>query len=122
MLGQLSSHLERYMDLLTRRQQVVATNIANADTPGYRTRDLDFQAEFQKALEEAANLEAPRLHAIGLHEVEALTVKNDGNNVSVQREAQLLGETAVRFNIASNFLRAEIRQTRAAIRGGGGQS
>ena len=49
MLDRLAGQLERYMDLLSARQKLVASNIANADTPGYRTRDLDFQGELQNA-------------------------------------------------------------------------
>src|SRR5690348_16845658 len=45
MLYRLAGTLERYMDLLSARQKLVASNIANADTPGYRTRDIDFQSE-----------------------------------------------------------------------------
>ena len=37
------------MDLLSARQKLVASNIANADTPGYHTQDIDFQFEFQNA-------------------------------------------------------------------------
>src|SRR5437868_6288963 len=49
MLNPLAAHLERYMDLLSARQKLVASNIANADTPGYHTRDIDFQKEFRQA-------------------------------------------------------------------------
>ena len=49
MLQPLAGQLERYMDLLSARQKLVASNIANADTPGYRTQDIDFQSEFLKA-------------------------------------------------------------------------
>jgi flagellar basal-body rod protein FlgB len=50
MLDPIAGTLERYMDLLSARQRLVASNIANADTPGYKTRDLDFRAEFQNAV------------------------------------------------------------------------
>ena len=50
MLDPIAGQLERYMDLLSARQKLVASNIANADTPGYLTRDLDFQSEFQNAI------------------------------------------------------------------------
>src|SRR5258705_13591677 len=49
MLDRIAGQLERYMDLLSARQKLVASNIANADTPGYRSRDINFQAEFQSA-------------------------------------------------------------------------
>jgi len=48
-LDPLAVKLEQYMDLLGARQKLVASNIANADTPGYKTRDIDFQTEFANA-------------------------------------------------------------------------
>jgi flagellar basal-body rod protein FlgB len=47
----LSSSIERYLDLLSARQRVAVSNIANAATPGYKTRDIDFQFEFRSELE-----------------------------------------------------------------------
>lgn len=108
MLDGIGGELERYMDLLTARQKLVASNIANADTPGYRTQDINFQAEFQSAI-----LGTP--HALP---VENLPVKNDGNNVSLDRESRLLAENALRFSIASNLLRGQIQLVRSAIKEG----
>lgn len=91
------------------RQKLVASNIANADTPGYRTKDIDFQFEFMSLTEE----EKPRIV-----EVPALKVKNDGNDVNLDREARLLAENSMRFNFASNMLRSQIRAIRSAIQEG----
>ena len=56
MLDRVAGQLERYMDLLSARQKLVASNVANADTPGYITKDLDFQGEFQSAAGFAPNV------------------------------------------------------------------
>lgn len=96
------------MDLLSARQKLVASNIANADTPGYRTQDIDFQAEFRQAMGGAA-------HA---SDVEGLAVKNDGNNVNLDREARLLAENALRFQVASQLMKSQIRAVRSAIQEG----
>jgi len=109
MLSPLSHDLGRYMDLLAERQRLVASNLANIDTPGYRTKDIDFQFEFL-SLESGG-----RPHVI---EPADLVVKNDGNNVSLDREARLLAENALRFNVASQLARAEIRKIRMAIEEG----
>ena len=63
MVDSTTASLERYMDLLTARQKLVASNIANADTPGYKTQDIDFQFEFKSLLEgpTASNHRAGRL-------------------------------------------------------------
>ena len=92
------------MDLLSARQNLVATNIANADTPGYHTQDIDFQSEFQSA----AGISRPM-------DVDGLQVKNDGNNVSLDRESRLLAENALRFQLAAQLLRSQIRSVRTAI-------
>ena len=92
MLDRLSGQLEHYMDLLSARQKLVASNIANADTPGYHTRDIDFQSEFLSALGGV-----PRTV-----EVTGLQIKNDGNNVNLDRESRLLAK----MRCASTWRRA----------------
>ena len=106
MLDPLSNSLERYMDLLSARQKLVVSNIANADTPGYKTRDIDFQEEFRNAIDPAQPTVA---------EVSGLKTKNDGNNVNVDRESRLLAENDIRFNIAINLLRGQFKSLRFAI-------
>jgi flagellar basal-body rod protein FlgB len=105
MLDRLAGQLERYMDVLSARQKLVASNIANADTPGFHTGDIDFQSEFQNASGFSPEVV----------EVSGLPVKNDGNNVSLDRESRLLAENALRFQLASSLLRSQIRMVRAAI-------
>jgi flagellar basal-body rod protein FlgB len=109
MLDPIAGSLERYMDLLSIRQKIVASNIANADTPGYKTRDLDFQGEFRALL--SGGTPKPS-------EIQGLATKNDGNNVSLDREARLLSENALRFNLASSLMRGQIRMVKEAIQEG----
>jgi flagellar basal-body rod protein FlgB len=110
MLESVGGNLERYMDLLSARQKVVASNIANADTPGYKTRDIDFQTEFQNSLSSGASPQ--------ISEVEGLKTKNDGNNVSMDRESRLLAENALRFNIAAQLVKVQVRSLQTAIQEG----
>jgi len=112
MLGPVAGELERYMDLLSARQKLVTSNIANMDTPGYQTVDFDFQSEFQNAL---GGLAAPHAEA-----VQGLPTKNDGNNVSLDRESRLLSENALRFQAAAGMLRSQIQIMRSAIKEGQG--
>ena len=109
MLDAVAGNIENYMTLLSERQKLVASNIANADTPGYKTRDIDFQSELSTA--------TARFQPIAT-EVQGLTVKNDGNNVNLDRESRLLAENALRFNIASNLLHSQLKVVRMAIDGG----
>ena len=106
MLSPTTQNIEHYMDLLAQRQKLVAANLANLDTPGYRTKDIDFQFEF---------MSLPGGATPNVIEAGGLAVKNDGNNVSLDRETRLLAENALRFNVASNLMRAELRNIRKAI-------
>lgn len=106
MLSALGSSLEAYLTALANRQRVVSSNIANADTPGYRARDIDFRNALQQA---AGN------RTVSTVEVSGLAVKPDGNTVSVDREARLLAENALRFSIGANLVRSEVRSVRMAI-------
>ena len=106
MIDGLTNSLERYMDLLSARQKVVASNIANADTPGYKTKDLNFQSDLQAAL--ASGM--PQAVEVG-----GLPVKNDGNDVSLDRESRLLAENDLRFSLASILMRSQIQSVKNAI-------
>lgn len=89
------------MNNISFRQKLVASNIANADTPGYKTQDADFHGDLMAAME-----------------VDGLPTKEDGNNVDLDREARLLSENAMRFSVASNLMRQQLNLVKAAIQGG----
>lgn len=111
MFESLAANYERYMTLLSERQKLVASNIANVDTPGYHTQDIDFSAAFADA---SADEPAPVV------EPEHLAVKSDGNNVDLDREARLLAENALRYQIATNFARGELADVKLALQDGKG--
>lgn len=106
MVSALGTSLEAYLTTLSARQRVVAENIANADTPGYRTKDVDFRTELRNVMDGGSPASS---------EVAGLRTKGDGNNVSLDREARLLSENALRFNIALNLLRSNLKSVRMAI-------
>ncbi len=106
MFDPIQGRMEHYLDLLSARQKLVASNVANLATPGYKTRDIDFQFEFESQIAGGA----PKVT-----EPSGLTVKNDGNNVSLDRETRLLAENAMRFNFVSNLMKNELRMVKQAI-------
>jgi flagellar basal-body rod protein FlgB len=105
-IDKVTNQIEHYMDLLSARQKLVASNIANVDTPGYKTKDIDFQFEFISLAQNALP---------NVTETPGLAVKNDGNNVSLDREARLLSENALRFNLATNLMRSQLKTINNAI-------
>jgi flagellar basal-body rod protein FlgB len=105
----ITDQLEHYMDLLSARQKLVASNIANADTPGYKAKDIDFQFEFMSSMKDATP---------NVIETPGLVVKNDGNNVSMDREARMLSENALRFNLVSALMKTQMKLMTDAIEEG----
>ena len=102
------------MGLLSARQKLVASNIANIDTPGCKTRDVDFHVEFLNQLDGTAAKENPTV-------VEPdLPSRNDGNNVSLDRETRMLAENGLRFQMASLMARGQLKTLRTAIQEGKG--
>lgn len=108
-LSPMAGRIAHYMDLLATRQKLIASNVANADTPGYQTKDIDFQFEF---------LSLARGERPNIIEAPGLAVRNDGNNVSLDREMRLLSETAMRFSVAETLLKGQIKSVRDAIQEG----
>ena len=109
MLDPIAGRLERYMDLLGTRQKLVASNIANIDTPGYKTKDIDFQFEFMSQVDGLG----PDIRGVS-----GLQVKQDGNDVSLDRETRLLSENSMRFNVAETLLKSQLKIVRSAIEEG----
>ncbi|HTC86662.1 MAG TPA: flagellar basal body protein [Bryobacteraceae bacterium] len=110
MLDNVGAGIEQFMNLVSARQKLVASNIANADTPGYQTKDIDFESELQ------SQLTGSKPNVI---EVSGLKNKNDGNNVDMDREARQLAENALRFSVASQLAHSEMSTIRTAIQEGG---
>jgi len=118
--------LERALDQSALRHRVLATNIANVDTPGYRTRDvLTFAGEIEQAMAASGgggdSPMAPPMTPVA-REVRGLMERPDGNNVSVERESLLLAQNQLRFEVAVAFLKTEFHRLALAINGGGSSS
>ncbi len=116
MFGPKALLVARYLDLLSLQQRVTAANVANVDTPGYRTRGIDFASAMRGALDNPARAAAAGAPAV--EELGGLPVKNDGNDVIIERELEQISETAIRFSHALLTLRGSIRAVRNAIHEG----
>lgn len=116
MWGRTITLLERYLDVLSARQRITASNIANADTPGYRARQIDFRSEMESFAFHGAN---DRIPAVRVQDAGG-AVKNDGNNVNLDQEMKALAENALHFTVASALLQRQIQGLRSAIREGRG--
>ncbi len=111
--------LSRALDLTAQRQTLVSQNIANIDTPGYHTRDLDFRQELQRALPPATIRTRRRVPFV--REVQGLIERPDGNNVSIDRESLLMAQNQLQFQTEAQLLHSEFNRLQLAINGGSGQ-
>lgn len=127
--------LGRFLDVDVARMKLIGSNMANIDTPGFQTRDLDFRAELSRAAAETAGSEAGlsyasygsaafahAAYAPVVKRVRGLLERPDGNNVSVERESLLLAETQMKFNLGVQLLKDEFHGISQAINSGGGTS
>ena len=89
---QLSDQIARYLDLAAAEAKLTAANMANVDTPGYRTVGMDFEAEMRGAMDDVKSGHAPR--KVRVTEVDGLIARPDGNNVSIDRESLHSGRGA----------------------------
>ncbi|MCB1686731.1 MAG: flagellar basal body rod protein FlgB [Pseudomonadales bacterium] len=122
---------EQALSLRSARTDLLARNIANADTPGYHARDIDFAAELNKAM---GNSELPASVAIRAthagHQAAAtgkpdidrlyrvpLVPSFDGNTVDAQTEQAAFAENNVQFLASLRFLDGRFRSMLSAIKG-----
>ncbi len=116
------------MGLAVRRQALIASNLANIDTPGYRTQDLDFEQALKAALGHGQGQSLPMVrtdpaHLSGSggssfavsHPGKPSAERNDGNDVNLDRETLLLSRTQANYQLSAGFVQGEIRKLRQAI-------
>ena len=106
----LLQRMERFLDMASFRQSLVSSNIANVDTPGYRTRDIDFEKEMQRASAAPDSTPEPNVR-----EIRGLIERPDGNNVSIDRETMLLARTQLQFQTGIALLKSEFKRLSTAI-------
>jgi len=119
----MTEALGRFLDVDVARYKLIAGNIANVDTPGYQTRDLDFHSELRRAAAGEVDSGEGLLQLASFHpvvrQVRGLIERPDGNNVSVERESLLLAEAQMKFNLGIQMLKDQFHNISLAINSGG---
>ena len=120
----ISSLLTQFLDVQSRRAQVVAGNLANADTPGYVASDLEFADYLKQAARASLQPDArPAGGFTGFQDEPRVVARTDatagidGNNVEVGREMSTLSEAGMQYLTGTNLLQSRLRLIRSAIRG-----
>lgn len=117
----------RVLNLADQRLQLLADNMANADTPNYKAKDIDFSAAMQTVDQQSMKVQTTNSRHIttasGRRQTETLyrvpdQPSLDGNTVDAQKETAAIAETAVRYQATLTFLNQRIAGLRHAITGG----
>ena len=113
------------LSLRNKKNEIIASNIANAATPNYKARDLDFKTEMSRHLktgnltttnEKHFSLMRPVSHK-GVSFREPLQQSLDGNTVELSVEQMEFSENSIRYSTTLSFLNNKIAGLMSAIRG-----
>jgi flagellar basal-body rod protein FlgB len=109
----LSDALGRYLDLTSEQMKLTASNMANVDTPGFKTQGFDFEEEFARQLSGSSDLDGGV--AVQAQDVDGLVARPDGNNVSMDREGIQLAKSQMQFRMGVELLKNEFSTVMSAI-------
>jgi len=106
--------LQSYLKVVSDRQQLIASNMANVDTPGYHTKDLDFQSSLRRAMNDGNGMQMEPVS----QELQGLPERPDGNNVNIDRESMLLSQTQLQNQLGVALVKGAFHQLLTAIKEG----
>jgi len=106
--------LETFLKLTNSREQAISANMANVDTPGDHTKDIDFQTAMRQVMDgnDSVRMEPASMELQGLPE------RPDGNNVNIDRESLMLSQTQLQFQLGVQLVKREFNNALTAIKEG----
>jgi flagellar basal-body rod protein FlgB len=112
--------------LREKRSEVLASNLANADTPGYKARDLDFQSVLKKTMPEKPVVERTHIQHMAPEQTllgATMLYRNpthaslDGNTVESHIEQAKYSENAVQYQASLRFINGKFSGVMSALKG-----
>lgn len=103
------------LELRSQRLKLLASNIANASTPGYKAQDVDFDRALADATKSQGSVAGALEKAMGYRV--PLQPSADGNTVEMSTEQTLFAENAVKYRTTLSFLEGRINTVMRAIKG-----
>ena len=112
--------LYKQLNFRGEKQKVISTNLANIDTPDYKTKDLKFKDQLNKTQEEytlelktthknhmALDEPANKNKNYSLNEVKGLEEQNDGNNVNLDSQMSSMAQNSIMFSAIQNSIKKD---------------
>ncbi len=137
MLDKLDAALrfqQEALNLRAQRQEVLAANIANADTPGYQARDMDFASELNKVMERGrVETSGVQLALTSTRHIPAQTISSpsvdlmyripdqpslDGNTVDMDRERTQFADNSLQYQTGLTVLSGQIKSMMSVLQQG----
>jgi len=123
---------DRGMTLSSRRMGLIASNLANIDTPNYRAQDFSFEEAFKQEMTALDGQFSPKTPAMPSYFTATAPAagtpsasgagtsyeRNDLNDVSLDQQTMLLSKAQEMYQLSSNFAQLELRRLLGAIRDG----
>ena len=117
--------LQKKLDAVWMRQQVIAGNIANAATPGYKSKTVEFESMLARQLNATGASDRSIQNALDrvqptIIRQEGTEAREDGNNVDEDKESIEMARTLIEYNYLCNALSSQINRMRFVITEGRG--
>lgn len=124
--------LEKSLDYMMERNTVTSANIANAETPNYKAKKVDFEDQLASALQRGGSqdmsatsslhfpLARPALDNLqaDIYDNPDVPVSNDMNTVDVEKEMAVLNENSIRYKAATQLINKKMGAMKYVIGGG----
>ena len=117
--------LQKKLDAVWMRQQVIAGNIANAATPGYKSKTVEFESMLERKLNATGDGDRSIRSALGqvqptIVRQQGTETREDGNNVDEDKESVEMARALIEYNYLCNALSSQINRMRFVITEGRG--
>lgn len=123
MFGNTIAMMGRSLDYLWKKQEVTSNNIANVDTPGYKKKNVEFEALFRRKLATAAetgkrdDVRRAIQNTPSIIVTDRTSVRADGNGVDADVEYTELTRTALQYQYLVQSVSSDITRYRSVIKG-----
>ena len=117
--------LEKAADASWLRDQCIANNIANGDTPGYKRQDVDFESVLEKELgyrrfqsmdEKVGNVVLSRLKVGAYTDAAGFSYRTDRNNVDIENENVLMAQNQLKYQGLMRGINAEFENLQKVMK------
>ena len=117
--------MDKAADASWTRNEIIANNIANIDTPGYKRQDVDFESVLEKELgyrrfqsmdEKVGNVVLSRLKVGSYTDAAAYSYRTDGNNVDPENEQVLLAQNQLKYQGLMRGINAEFENLQKVMK------